>query len=377
MKGIYRYLFLFCLTAACFQAAVAKQPDKPLSELSADGPYILYDSIGAMRVIRVDSNRHISDTSYPAVPAGFSFPVVSHDGKHRFEVKLHAFARPEWKTPQPGKLLVLSDPHGNLECLVSVLRNNGVIGPGYRWTFGNNQLVIIGDIFDRGKDVVQIFWLVYKLEQEAWEAGGTVTFTLGNHEEMVLRGDCRYAKAKYKELADSLNIPYQNLWRENSELGRWLRTRNLIQVVGDNLIVHAGLSEEFRKCKEPLSRINETAGRGLSLNREERRKISPLSALVFDTKTGPFWYRGMVKSADKYRPVSANEVDKILKKFQVKRILVGHTIFDDITTFYRRKVIAVNVDNKENLKKGRGRGLWIEGNRISVIYDKKTPQPLP
>lgn len=285
MKGIYRYLFLLCLTAACFQAAVAKHPDKSVSELSADGPYILYDSTGGMRMIRVDGERHISDSFSPSVPADFSFPVVSHDGKHRFEVKLHPFKRPAWKTPLPGKLLVLSDPHGNLECLVSVLRNNGVIDSGYHWTFGNNQLVIIGDIFDRGKDVVQIFWLVYKLEEEARKAGGTVTFTLGNHEEMILRGDCRYAKAKYKELADSLNMPYQDLWRENSELGRWLRTRNLIQIAGDNLIVHAGLSEEFRKRKETIPRMNETAGRGLSLDREERRKISPLSAFIFDTKT--------------------------------------------------------------------------------------------
>lgn len=46
--------------------------------------------------------------------------------------------------------------------------------------------MIIGDIFDRGKDVPQIFWLFYKLEEEAAKAGGHVSFILGNHEPMVL-----------------------------------------------------------------------------------------------------------------------------------------------------------------------------------------------
>ena len=38
--------------------------------------------------------------------------------------------------------------------------------------------MVIGDIFDRGKDVPQIFWLFYKLEDEAAKAGGTVSFLL-------------------------------------------------------------------------------------------------------------------------------------------------------------------------------------------------------
>ena len=38
----------------------------------------------------------------------------------------------------------------------------------------------------QGKDVPQIFWLFYKLEEEAAKAGGHVSFILGNHEPMVL-----------------------------------------------------------------------------------------------------------------------------------------------------------------------------------------------
>ena len=47
--------------------------------------------------------------------------------------------------------------------------------------------------------MLPIFWLMYKLEQEAWEAGGVMTFMLGNHEEMVLRGNLKYTRSKYKD----------------------------------------------------------------------------------------------------------------------------------------------------------------------------------
>lgn len=264
--------------------------------------------------------------------------------------------------------MVISDPHGNLECFVSILQGGGVIDEQYAWKFGKNQLVIIGDVFDRGKDVLPIFWLIYKLEQEAAEAGGQVSFMLGNHEEMVLRGDCRYTKDKYKELASELGISYQELWQQNSELGKWLKSRNLVQIIGENFFVHAGLSTDFLKRKESLEVLNETAGYNLFLSREQRKNNSDLSAFIFGSY-GPFWYRGMVKSEDRYLPLSEKSLKRILKKYNVKRVIVGHTIFDDVTTFYNKRVIAVNVDNAKNRKKGRGRGILIDKENISVLYD--------
>lgn len=341
---------------------------------AADGPYLLYPPIGEMRMITVGLKGELKDTTYAVLPSDFTFPVVSHEGRHRFEVTLHTFRRPAWRVAQAGRMLVLSDPHGNLDCLVSVLKNNGVIGEHYEWTFGRGQLVVIGDVFDRGNDVVPIFWLLYKLEAEAARQGGAVIFTLGNHEEMVLRGDVRYMKEKYKHLADTLGMSYPALWDENTELGRWLRTRNLITVVGDNLIVHAGLSSDFSNWKKAVPALNEVVGRTLSLGRQERQDYSAAAAFVYDTKMGPFWYHGMVKSADHYRPLDARDLTRLLRQLKVKRILLGHTIFDDITTFYQQRVIAVNVDNRENRKKERGRGILLENGQVFVIYDTKFPR---
>ena len=60
----------------------------------------------------------------------------------------------------------------------------------------------------------------------------------------------------------------------------------------------------------------------------------------------------------------------------MSRNFVGHTIFDDVTTFFRRRVIAVNVDNEENREKNRGRGVVIENGSMSVLYDSGKLVPI-
>ena len=67
-----------------FQITLAGIPEK--KELSPDGPYILHEQNSGVRLIRVNETGEIKDTVYKTIPADFSFPVVSEDGKHRFEV---------------------------------------------------------------------------------------------------------------------------------------------------------------------------------------------------------------------------------------------------------------------------------------------------
>lgn len=322
-------------------------PLKPKKEEQAkqapvDGPYVLYDEVGNARVIRVDERGVVRDSVYGKLPEGFKLDVVSQKGGHRFQVKLHPVERPLWKSGQREKTLIISDPHGDLESFVSVLCNNGVIGKNYKWKFGKNQVIVIGDVFDRGKDVLPIFWLMYKLEQEAKDAGGVMTFMLGNHEEMVLRGNLKYTRSKYKDLATSLGIEYADLWHEKSELGRWLRSRNLIQVVGKNLFVHAGLSKEFTGMGNAVTEVNEEMARSIFLPKKERQELSALSDSIYCNR-GPFWFRGMVKDEEKYSPSTPEDVERILEQYGVDRIFVGHTIFDDVTPFFDGKVVAVNV----------------------------------
>ena len=67
--------------------------------------------------------------------------------------------------------------------------------------------------------------------------------------------------------------------------------------------------------------MNEIVSDGLFLTKKERNadKGSDLS-FMFATY-GPIWYRGMVRSADKYHPLDRDDLRKILEKYNVNRTL--------------------------------------------------------
>ena len=340
--------------------------------LSADGPYIIYHPDGSVRVVSVSVEGNITDTVLPSRHSPLvsqPFTVTSHNGKHRFSVSLHHFERPQWKSPQPPKLFVTSDPHGDLDCLVSLLQGNGIIDSNYRWTYSNNRLVVIGDVFDRGKDVIQILWLLYKLEHEAALSGGSVDFLLGNHEPMVLMNDLRYTKDKYKLLAERLMMEYPELLGRGTELGYWIATRNTMMTIGRNLIVHAGVSGQLLDKHLSIPTVNELMSHGLYLNKAQRKADSPLTYFLF-ASNGPIWYRGMVKRDPKYNPIAADTLQMVLERYDVDRVIVGHTIFNEVTSLHEGKVIAVNVDNDKNRKHKRSRALLIEGNEIWLVGDQ-------
>lgn len=328
-----------------------------------DGPYI-FQYQDTFKIIKVsDGNLSIEKTSEE--PS--SFVVKSDCNEHEFRVKLHPIIRPEYAYDSPEKLIVISDPHGNLDAFLSILRAQEVIDDKYNWTFGTNHLMIIGDVFDRGNDVLPIFWLIYKLEGEAIQKGGRVHFLLGNHEELVLRNDIRYVEDKYKYLAEELNVEYNELWNINSILGKWLSTRNTIEIIGDNLFVHAGLSKEFLDQKWSIPQLNDSVSSFLGEPRIERNK-SDIGKFLYGSN-GPLWYRGMVRDDIKYNPISEEDVDAILKRYNVKHIFLGHTIFPEVHSFYNGKVIGVNVNNKKNKENNLSRGVLIKRNKRYLIYD--------
>ena len=340
-----------------------KEKEKKV-ELSADGPYVIYRPDGKTRIVSVDVKGRICDTTYTVLPENFQLHVTDYKGKSPFDVKLHPVKRPDWNYRQPDKVFVMSDPHGRLDCVISLLQGNGIIDKEYRWNFGKNHLMVIGDIFDRGKDVPQIFWLFYKLEAEAEQA------------PMVLAGDLRYTKEKYKALAEKLGIDYRKLFGTDTELGHWLGTRNTMQVIGKDLYVHAGLGKEFYDHNLDIPTVNREMSRALFMSKKERKALSPLTAFLYGN-SGPIWYRGLVRKDTKYHPLPADSLQLLLERYKVRRIIVGHTIFKDISTFYGGKVIGVNVDNKENREKKRGRAVLIEQNKYVVVGDKGAKRTLP
>lgn len=363
MKRLGTAILCILLPVLAYTQVVDPEPGR----LTADGPYLFYRNDGGSRIVTVDLDGNISETESPAAPA--SVHVTSHDGKYSFDVPLHNIERQPWAMEAREKTCIISDPHGRLDCLVSILRACEVIDYELNWCFGENHLVIIGDIMDRGDDVTQILWLVYKLEAEAEAAGGSLSFVYGNHEGMVLAGDLRYCRDKYKELADKLGMEVPELYGPDTELGRWLSTRNTIMKIGADVFVHAGLSADLFRLDMDIPEINKLCSEAIFLTSKEKAEVSEITKMLFKTN-GPVWYRGYFSRDEKYGGrMDMATLELILERYDAERVFVGHTIVRNIKELYRGKVVAVDVDAKLNYEAGRGRAVMLEGDRAYVVKD--------
>ena len=210
----------------------------------------------------------------------------------------------------------------------------------------------------QGHDVIGI---TMKLWREGRYRGGSKDACFGPGEaEDIIRAE---------SLCRQLGIEYRDLFGPDSELGRWVASWNAICILGRNLYVHAGLSSEFYRQDIPIPEVNMEMSRALFLRHKERRDASKKIDFLYGSN-GPIWYRGMVIDGEKYNPINADTLKLMLTRYDVDHIIVGHTIFEDVSSFHDGSVICVNVDNRKNRDKGRGRALLIDHNRYFIVGDK-------
>jgi len=299
-----------------------------------DGPYVFYEN--GETILKWIENDQLVEQSI----SGKNFSLL----KENFGIDL----KPEWIIPKEetmdfnqefkdvDRIIAISDIHGQYKLFVKILREYQIIDDGNNWNFGNGHLMIVGDIFDRGPQVNETFWLVYKLEHQAREAGGKVHYLLGNHDEMIINKDFRYVNEKYLNTAKLMNLEYDQLFNENTLIGGWLRTKPVMIQINDILFVHAGISPEFVEQgfkREQVNQIflNEILGK----TKEEIKQDTILNFLK--SNKGPIWYRGYFDES-----LEREQVDEILAYFNVKNIVVGHTSQECIISLYRDRIFGVD-----------------------------------
>ena len=325
-----------------------------------DGPYVLYNNNDMyVKYIFEDSGSRTGHTDSFTISdkTTLSLKVSTDEPGKTFSIQLKnklQAEKSEYK--KPNKLVAISDIEGNFDAFRMLLQNCGVIDTNYNWTFGDGNLVLVGDFFDRGDHVTEVLWLIYSLEEKAKAAGGYVHFILGNHEIMNLSGDLRYLPPKYIQDAELLNENYTSgLYGKNSELGRWLRTKNIIEKVGDFLFMHGGISAQMNNMDiSSLSRINDMARPFYADSTYNYN--DPRLELIFGD-AGPFWYRGYYMGSPR---ATTNQIDSTLDKFDVKHIVTGHCIIaDTIAAFHNGKLIDLDVHHAE----GHSEALLIEDGK--------------
>ncbi|WP_421753124.1 metallophosphoesterase [Croceimicrobium sp.] len=337
-----------------------------------DGPYILGDSL-----IRVNAENELLIEPF----VSDSILVESTSGL-QFKLPLHAnFEVPSVHYPLNTKLLAISDIEGNFEALQGLLQAHSVMDQNLNWTFGDGHLVLVGDFVDRGVDVAAVLWLIYKLEAEALAQGGQVHFILGNHEILNLQGNFHYAKGKYKKLASLIGVEddaqanNRLLYSSQSHLGQWLRTKNCIEKIGNQLFVHAGLSPDILKYNLSLSEINELVRKNLDLDLYKKPNSDSIASFLMGVQS-PFWYRGLVRDYKYYPKIRSNELSPILSYYHADRIIIGHSIVPEVSTDFDGRVIRIDVKHSQRLSSSQSQGLLIEDGEVFKIDASGTKQSL-
>jgi hypothetical protein len=337
-----------------------------------DGPYVLTENDTRYALYINGDGKAPSEVLRQNVTNKIEV-IADNDEGTQFTVPLRkAHQRSELSIPSPKKLFAISDLEGEFDTMVHLLQVNGVIDHALNWSYGSGHLVLIGDMVDRGNNVVPLLWLIYKLEGEAKLAGGDVHFVLGNHERYLLDGRTKSVASKYYGTFRTTEMSQRELWSEKSELGRWLRSKPVMLKIGSTLFVHAGISPKVLGMNPTLQSIDKEAENNFVTDDVIRRTID--GSVIHDAN-GILFYRGLAldRSADDLgEKASTAHVNQVLEKFKVDRIAIGHTLATNISHDYNEKVIRVDVHHSDKVSEG----LVIKNNTLWRADDKGEMFPL-
>ena len=103
-------------------------------------------------------------------------------------------------------------------------------------------------------------------------------------------------------------------WAPNGVYGRWVASHDAVIIINDIVFMHGGIGPTFTEANvDTINNATRSALRG-----------QPVTGLadILDNQDGPLWYRGLALNAE---ASEASNVDAVLARFHVARIVVGHT----------------------------------------------------
>lgn len=349
---------------------------------SLDGPYIYDFKTDSLSIVSVEQKKdslfYLVKTKVDKSKENLFKSAVNNFDKDTFTFALmDNYKIPKSEHKIQGSIFVTSDIEGNFNGFYSMLKGNNIIDDNYNWIFNTGHLVICGDMFDRGNEVIPALWLLYKLEKQAKLQGGQVHYILGNHDVMNLNSDIRYVSEKYIALAklvsgiDDDEDAYNYLMSDTNELVKWIKSKNTIEKIGQNIFLHAGISQELVATGLSLKEVNDL----VRLHIRDDLGDNPSAndhANFMQSRMGPLWYRGLVTGRKEYyKKATMAEVDNILDFYDVEHIIIGHTIVsDEITSDFEGKVIRVDIKHPKEKFTGKSSALFIENGNYYKVNDK-------
>jgi hypothetical protein len=198
-----------------------------------------------------------------------------------------------WAWGGVPRVVAIGDVHGSYPKLVRLLRGLDLADAALGWSGERDQLVLCGDLLDRGDSEREVLDLVRRLQAEATLAGGRIHVLLGNHEVMNLARDFRYVTPQgyFDFVEDEIEEDRRQAWKRfrinpikgldwrafqkryppgyfgrlrafgpGGEYGSWLLEQPAAVKINGVVFVHGGLTREVAALG--LDGINEgvTAG---------------------------------------------------------------------------------------------------------------------
>ena len=388
-KRILRYLkhititFLFLALSAIafglYHGASLHYGDHPARmNLDKDGPYVFYENDSTLSVNYLRGNKddgfYTSTKSYgfnETISGNCYFPLEDSSFNFTINTKIET---PETIYNDGNPIVAISDIESGYKTFRDFLIQHKVIDIELNWIFGNGHLVLVGDFVDRGFSTTQVLWFVYKLEQEAKEAGGLVHFIIGNHELKNMQAKFGAASQKYLAVSAILDKQQYELYNQNSFLGKWLASKNSIEKINGHIFVHGGIHPEVAKLGLTLEEIN-TILRANYYTAYFPKSQKNSTQLLTSTHTGISWYRGYFKD-----DLSQAQIDSQLVTFKAKTIVVGHTLQSKVKSLFNGKIIGIDVKHPKDYRKSfpnsQSQGLLIEHDEMYRLLHDGTKKEL-
>jgi predicted phosphodiesterase len=204
------------------------------------------------------------------------------------------------------KIVAIGDLHGDYQALVKVLE--------YTNSSQASILITTGDTIDRGDYTIEMLSFFMKNDR--------FIHLLGNHELMNLNADLRYVSK-----GDFLSFGGKNqrikAFSEGNEYWKYLWSRNITYKIGDIVFAHGGISLKIATKYKTIQNINQNF-----------KASSDLQGSY-----GPLWYRDY---ASKPESEICDDLYRTLDILQANFMVMGHTIFKEITTRCRGKAIFID-----------------------------------
>ncbi len=344
--------------------------DRLAYQLDGEVHVFLEDGRNVAHTIRGDNERGFSvDTALLADDDDSPIRVVFPADSSAFQVQVSPHAETPPSTYDDGApIIAVSDIESGFGALRTFLVAHEVADSLMNWTFGNSHLVLVGDFVDRGASTTQVLWAIHKLEQSARSAGGRVHFIIGNHEIKNLQGNFQTADEKYFHIAGILGKQQHELFADDAVLGRWLASKNVVEVINGVAFAHGGLHPRLREFASSAEEINQVVRAGYRLPWYTPTAESKESFLR-SSNTGPAWYRGYFKD-----DLSPAQVEDGLRVVGARAIVVGHTLQGKVNARHDGRVFAIDVRHPKDYLTSfpirRSEGLLIrDGEYFRLLQD--------